>query len=129
MHTLTYMEMTSLSIDLPEPLKVFVELEAEESGYATASDYIRALIRDAEHRKSEQALEALLSDGLDPDARGAMNDAEWDSHKQQHRAQRLEELRREVAVGLDDAAKGKEISAEEVFRRLRARNKEASRRR
>lgn len=117
------MDMTSLNIDLPEPLKVFVELEAEESGYATASDYIRALIREAEHRKSEQAVEALLSEGLNPHDRGQMNDVEWESHKQEHRAQRLEQLRREVAAGLDDAAHGKEYSAEEVFRRLEARNR------
>lgn len=123
------MEMTSLSIDLPEPLKVFVELEAEESGYATASDYIRALIRDAEHRKSEQALESLLSEGLHSTDREAMNDAEWESHKQRCRAQRLEELRRDVASALDDAAKGKEIPADEGIRRLKARNKEALKRR
>lgn len=121
LHTLTYMEMTSLNIDLPEPLKVFVELEAEASGYATASDYIRALIRDAEHRKTEQALEALLSAGLNPRDNGEMNDADWESYKQQHRTRRLEELRREIALGRSDAALGREVSADEAFRRLEAR--------
>lgn len=82
------MEMTSLNIDLPEPLKVFVELQAEEGGYATASDYIRALIRDAEHQKTAQALEALLLNGLDRHDFGEMNDAQWESHQQQRRARR-----------------------------------------
>jgi len=118
------MEMASLNVDLPEPLKVFVEIEAEESGYATASDYIRALICEAEHRKSEQAVEALLLDGLDPSDRGEMSDAEWQSRKQQHRAQRLEALRREIGAGLDDAARGREYSADEVFKRLEARTDE-----
>lgn len=129
LHTLIYMEMTSLSIDLPEPLKVFVELEAEESGCATASDYIRALIRDAEHRKSEHALDALLSEGLNRRDCGEMSDAEWESHKQHYRARRLEELRREIAVGLTDAALGNEVSADDAFRRLEARNQRALERR
>ena len=123
------MEMTSLNINLPESLKVFVEIEAEESGYATASDYIRALIREAEQRKSEQAVESLLLDGLHPNDRGNMSDAEWEAHKQQHRAQRLDALRWEIATGLDDAARGKVYSAEEAFQRLEARNQQALNRR
>ena len=119
------MEMTSLSIDLPEPLKVFVEIEAQESGYATASDYVRALIRDAERRKSDEAVESLLFEGLKPHDRGTMNDAEWESYQQRHRAGRLDQLRQEIAASLDEAARGKEYSAEEVFQRLEARNREA----
>lgn len=123
------MEMISLNVDLPEPLKVFVELEAEESGYATASDYIRALIREAEHRKSEQAMEALLQEGLDPNNRATMNAAEWESHQERHRTERLVSLRREIAAARDDAARGKEYSADDVLRRLKARNQEALNRR
>ena len=123
------MEMTSLNIDLPEPLKVFVEAEAEESGYATASDYIRALIRDAEQRKSAEAVEALLLEGLDPNDRARMSDAEWEAHKQQYRAQRLAALRLEIAAGLDDLVNGRVHPAEEVFQRLEARNKKAMKRR
>lgn len=123
------MEMTSLNITLPEPLKVFIESEAEAAGYATASDYIRALIREAEQRKSAEAFESLLLEGLDPNDRAAMSDAEWEAHKQHHRDQRLEILRSEIAVGLDDSAHGRVHPAEEVFQRLEARNKQAMKRR
>lgn len=119
------MELTSLHITLPEPLKVFIEMEAEESGYATASDYIRELIREAEQRKSAEALEALLLDGLDPNEKLRMTGAEWESHKQRHRAERLEALRRQVAIGLDDLAHGRVHSEEEVFQELDALNREA----
>lgn len=123
------MDTTSLNIDLPEPLKVFVEIEAQEGGYVTASDYIRALIREAEHRKSEQAVESLLLEGLGSTDRGTMNDIEWESHKQQYRAQRLEMLRTEIAGGLDDAARGAVLSSHDVFQRLAARNQQATSRR
>lgn len=119
------MEMTSLNIDLPEPLKVFVEIEAEESGYETASDYIRALIRDAEQRKSERAIESLLLEDVHASDRGTLTDAEWASHLRQVRADRLERLRKEVAAGLDDAAHDRVHSADEVFRRLESRKQQA----
>jgi len=73
------MEMTSLNITLPEPLKVLIEIESEEGGYATASDYNRALIREAEQRKSAEAVESLLLEGLDPNDCAAMSDAEWEA--------------------------------------------------
>jgi antitoxin ParD1/3/4 len=119
------MEMTSLHITLPEPLKVFIEQEAEESGYANAGDYIRELIIEAEQRKSAEALEALLMEGLDVSQKARMSDAEWEAHKQQHRAERLEALRRDIARGLDDLAHGRVHSEEEVFQQLEALNREA----
>src|SRR6185437_193609 len=108
------MDTTSLNIDLPEPLKIFVEIEAQEGGYATASDYIRALIREAEHRKSEQAVESLLLDGLGSIDRDTMSDIEWESHKQRYRTQRLDALRTEIAGGLNDAARGAVLSSHDV---------------
>lgn len=119
------MEMTSLNITLPQELKVFIEQEAEESGYATAGEYIRELIFEAERRKSAEALEALLMEGLDVSQKARMSDAEWEAHKQQHRAARFDALRREVARGLDDLEHGRVHSEEEVFQQLETLNREA----
>ena len=123
------MEMASLNITRPEPLKVLIEIEAEERGYASVSDYICALIQEAEQRKSAEAVESLLLEGLDPNNRAAMSDAEWEAHKQKHRNERLTALREEIAAGLDDVAQGRVYSAEEVLRRLEARNKQAMKQR
>lgn len=119
------MEMTSLNITLPQELKVFIEDEAEESGYASASDYIRELIFEAERRKSAEAPEALLMEGLDTSQKARMSGAEWEAHKEQHRAARLDALRREIARGLDDLVHGRVHTEEDVFEQLDVLNREA----
>ena len=44
--------MSTLSISLPEPMKIFVDAEAAAGGYNTTSDYVNALIREAQERKA-----------------------------------------------------------------------------
>src|SRR5262245_9669221 len=58
------MNMTSMNISLPEPLKLFVEQQVSSGGYSTASEYLRELIREAQRRKERQELEAKLLAGL-----------------------------------------------------------------
>ena len=58
------MNMTSMNISLPEPLKLFVEEQVTSGGYSTASEYLRELIREAQRRKERQELEAKLVAGL-----------------------------------------------------------------
>lgn len=58
------MNMTSMNISLPEPLKLFVEEQVRGGGYSTASEYLRELIREAQRRKERRELEAGLLAGL-----------------------------------------------------------------
>jgi antitoxin ParD1/3/4 len=58
------MNMTSMNISLPEPMKVFVEEQVNKGGYSTASEYLRELIREAQRRTERQELEAKLLAGL-----------------------------------------------------------------
>ena len=44
--------MTTMNISLPAPLREFVETQLSEGGYASASEYMRELIRDARPRSS-----------------------------------------------------------------------------
>ncbi len=39
--------MTTMNISLPDEMKAFVEDQMAHEGYASASEYLRALIRDA----------------------------------------------------------------------------------
>ncbi len=57
--------MTSLEIVLPEPLRAFVEEQVVTGGYATPSEYVHTLIREAHERQAQDHLEALLLEGLD----------------------------------------------------------------
>ena len=58
------MSQETMNIALPESLKQFVLTCVEEGGYATASEYVRALIRADQKRKAQEKLEALLLEGL-----------------------------------------------------------------
>jgi antitoxin ParD1/3/4 len=70
------MNMTSMNISLPEPLKLFVEEQVSKGGYSTVSEYLRELIRDAQRRTDRHELEAKLLAGLQSPT-SEMTSDEW----------------------------------------------------
>lgn len=56
--------MTTMNISLPDEMRAFVESRMAREGYASASEYLRALIRQAQRRLAEEELEAKLLEGL-----------------------------------------------------------------
>ena len=70
------MNMTSMNISLPEPMKIFVEEQVNKGGYSTASEYLRELIREAQRRTERQELEARLLAGLQSPT-GEMTADDW----------------------------------------------------
>lgn len=79
--------MTTMNISLPEEMKSFIDAQLAREGYASASEYVRALIRDAQKRQARQDLEAKLLEGLHGPA-AEMTREDWES------------LRREASEGL-----------------------------
>lgn len=69
--------MTTMNISLPEEMKAFIESQMALEGYASASEYLRGLIREEQRRRAKQALEAKLLEGLQSPA-SEMTDADWD---------------------------------------------------
>ncbi|HMT44044.1 MAG TPA: type II toxin-antitoxin system ParD family antitoxin [Chakrabartia sp.] len=57
--------MSSMNISLPDALKAYVDSQVAEGRYASASEYIRDLIRADEKAKAWARLDALLIEGLD----------------------------------------------------------------
>jgi antitoxin ParD1/3/4 len=53
--------MTTMNIPLPDEMKAFIEAQMSIDGYASASEYLRALIRDDQKRRVKQALESSSS--------------------------------------------------------------------
>jgi antitoxin ParD1/3/4 len=70
--------MTTMNISVPDEMKAFVEAQMAQEGYASASEYLRALIRDAQKRRAKQDLETRLLDGLQGPV-VKMTRKEWDS--------------------------------------------------
>ena len=60
--------MDSMNISLPSALKAFVDGHVAEGHYATASEYVRELIRNAAKAKAQARLEDLLLEGLEGEA-------------------------------------------------------------
>ena len=62
--------MTTMNISLPEEMKVFVEAQMAQEGYASASEYLRALIRDAQSdERSKNSKPSSWTDYTDPQSR------------------------------------------------------------
>ncbi len=54
-----------MNVSLPDPMKAWVEAQAESGRYANASDYMRDLIRrDQERAERTAALQLLITEGL-----------------------------------------------------------------
>jgi len=57
--------MTSMNITLPEPMRQYVDDQIATGSYGTASEYVRALIREDQKRNAQDRLETLLLEGLE----------------------------------------------------------------
>lgn len=73
--------MTTMNISLPDEMKAFVEAQMAQDGYASASEYLRALIREDQKRRAKRELEAKILEGLQGPAI-TLDRAEWDSIRQ-----------------------------------------------
>ena len=74
--------MTTMNISLPDEMKAYVEAQMAQDGYASASEYLRALIRDDQKRRGRQQLEAKLLEGFQGPFT-VMTREDWDSIEQE----------------------------------------------
>jgi len=73
--------MTTMNISLPDEMKAFIEAQVAKEGYASVSEYLRAVIRDVQKRQAKQELEAKLLEGLQSPA-SEMTEADWSALRQ-----------------------------------------------
>jgi antitoxin ParD1/3/4 len=57
--------MTTMNISVPDDMKAFVEAQMAQEGYASASENLRTLIRDAQKRRAKRELEAKFGEVLE----------------------------------------------------------------
>jgi antitoxin ParD1/3/4 len=69
--------MTTMNISVPDEMKAFVEAQTVQEGYASASEYLRALIRDAQKRQARRELEAKLREALESGPATPMTRKDW----------------------------------------------------
>ena len=56
--------MTTVTISLPDSLRVFVDAQLATKGYGNVSEYFRSLLREAQAKEQDARLEALVLEGL-----------------------------------------------------------------
>jgi antitoxin ParD1/3/4 len=76
--------MTTLSISLPDPMKVFLEKQVAREGYANVSEYLQSIIGDIEKRQARNDIEAQLLEGLRSPV-VPMNEQHWQELERQVR--------------------------------------------
>jgi len=60
------MNMATMNVSLPDPMKDWVESQAKSGRYSNASDYVRDLIRRDQERTAQIAhLQRLIDEGLE----------------------------------------------------------------
>ena len=69
--------MTNMNISVPDEMKAFVEAQMTEEGFSSASEYLNALIRDAQIRRARRDLEAKLLEGLESGPATPMTREDW----------------------------------------------------
>lgn len=72
------MTMTTMNISLPDALKSFVDEQVTKRGYATSSDYVRALMRADQDR---ERLRKLLLQGTESRPTAAVDEGYFASLK------------------------------------------------
>lgn len=74
--------MTTMNISLPEEMKAFIETQMATEGYASASEYLRSLIREAQRRRAKQALEGKFREALESGPATPMTREDWAALRQ-----------------------------------------------
>ncbi|MEZ6069901.1 MAG: type II toxin-antitoxin system ParD family antitoxin [Pirellulales bacterium] len=72
--------MSTIPVNLPDDLAAFVEANVKRGQFASASEYIAALVDAACRKRSE--IEAALIDGLESGPAEEWSDDEWAALKQ-----------------------------------------------
>lgn len=71
------MQMTSLNVSLPKPLKDYIDKRVVAGGYSTPSEYICELVHADRRRHYQAKLEALLLEGLESGPGIEVNEKFW----------------------------------------------------
>ena len=77
--------MTFLNITVPESVRTWIDEQVAKGGYETPSEFLCALLSDAQKRQAQDRLESLLLEGLDSGPPTEMTSDDWDRLKQRAR--------------------------------------------
>ncbi|MDP1647332.1 MAG: type II toxin-antitoxin system ParD family antitoxin [Rubrivivax sp.] len=71
------MATPALQVDLPEPLRRYVDERVQRGDYADAGEYLRDLVRRDHEAQAVQRLRELIEEGLASGPARPMTEADW----------------------------------------------------
>ena len=73
----------SLHIELPDPLREWVERQVSRRGYGTASDYVLDLLRQEQLQEVRDGVDAKLVEALESGPAAEMTLQDWQAVRQE----------------------------------------------
>jgi antitoxin ParD1/3/4 len=70
------MSSSTVSVELPDPMRSFVDERVRQGPYADAADYLRDLVRRDREAQAANRLRELVQEGLDSGPATALTDTE-----------------------------------------------------
>jgi antitoxin ParD1/3/4 len=70
-------QQTSMNISLPESMREWIDERVVAEGYGTASEYLRALVREDQKRESRENLERKLIEAINSGEAKEMTREDW----------------------------------------------------
>jgi Arc/MetJ-type ribon-helix-helix transcriptional regulator len=75
--------MTTITIQLPDETRSFIEAQAAERGCASAGEYLLALVQEAQLRQAKAGIDAKLIEALESGPATPMTRDDWDELERQ----------------------------------------------
>ena len=73
---------STMNLSLPPELKKWVDAQAKQGGFGTASEFLRDMLRRAKQREARRQIDVMLVEAVESGATTVMGDADWASiHK------------------------------------------------
>lgn len=70
--------MSTIQVSLPDAMRTFVEEQSAREGHPSVSDYLQAMIQQAQDREARREVEAKLLDAIASGPATPMTREDWD---------------------------------------------------
>ena len=75
--------MSTMTLSMPDDMRAFVEKRVPDEGFASVSDYLHHLVREAQKRQAKQVLEAKFREALESGPAMPMTSQDWVALRQE----------------------------------------------
>ena len=75
--------MASLNVQMPDPIREYVDERAKEGNFGTPTEYIRHLVREDQKAREKELLEKMLLEGLNSGEPIPITEEYWEEKRKE----------------------------------------------